>query len=219
MRSERGDRPRGRKPHSAILPAHAVESQVGEHTTLVRILGAPSALDVLRAILANLAPSTGIALDHGVLHVGDRATMHIIETRADAVVEVHGWDLDGVGPLPSGWLVYTKTSCSRGINYDVITVSRGAEVVYAVSNGPDGDLAAQVGDTVVEEVRRRWGPDGERIAAEGDDVTWPSFRDRHLLEMAALLGADAIILRPTVVGPGAIGGSGGDLAQDDDVPF
>jgi hypothetical protein len=145
--------------------------------------------------------------------------------RHDGVVELHVWDSSSVGALPAEWLVYRETSFSRGIDYESVDITLGHEILLSLREGPDGELVAQAGGQVIEEIRRRWAEDGSRLPAEGDDVTWPIFRSRHLRRVAPTLGEAAVVLSDEDTASPTIASADGASVEDspppegDDIPF
>lgn len=194
---------------------------MGEHQSTFRILGA-SAVEVLQTVVGQLPVTARVTLGHGGLIVDERWCIDGLEARNDGVVVLHVHDSASVGALPATWLVYKESSCSRGIDYESIDITRGGEILLSLVEMPDGDLVARVGDRVIEEIRRPWTEDGERIPAEGDEVTWAVFRDRHLARIAPSLGDGAVVLSAADTAPpeGVATRSGGDVSSgDDDLPF
>ena len=194
---------------------------MGRHTTEIRIHGA-SAPQVLAAIVRGLPPDADVVLD-GMLTIAIRGrASHLLSlgTRADGVVclTVEDGGVPLVG-LPPACVVYQHTSCCRGIDHESLDVVRGEVRLLGVSESPDGDLSVTIDDEEVVAIRRAWDPDGNRVPAPGDDVTWRSLVERHLPGLEARLGPAAVVLRegaatleprvsPAVFDP-----------ESDDIPF
>jgi hypothetical protein len=179
---------------------------MSEHTTEIRIFGA-SAREVLCVILEN---SKEVFLERGYLGV-DTGVIDELGTRADGVVCVHVHDASGPWRWPSSWVVYRHTSVSRGVDWEVIQVTRGDESIVELYEPPDGRLTATIGGVETEVVER---VDADGHAIEGA-CSWERFAARHLEALAARLGAARVVLDSGhVVAPQADG-----VADDADVPF
>lgn len=169
---------------------------MSEHRTEIRILGA-SARDVLRALLEASGEGAAVTLEDGFLRVraaGVDMVVDHLSMRADGVARLHLHDAGGLR-WPADWWVYRRTSVSRGIDYEVLRVSRGERVFLEVSEDPDGHLELIIGGDVLVRVERRHDDAGNLLADANDGVTWRSLVERGLAEVAGLLGEGAAVLR------------------------
>src|SRR5689334_3348166 len=104
---------------------------MGERESTFRILGA-TATEVLQVVVGQLPSAARVTLGRSGLIVDERWCVDSLETRNDGVVVLHVHNSASVGALPATWLVYKESSCSRGIDYETIDVTRGGEILLSL---------------------------------------------------------------------------------------
>lgn len=193
---------------------------MGQIEGVVRVWGATAA----ELLTACLAGASAVSIDtHLVLGPADRRgiTVHYLQTRIDGVVVLAA---DGGTPsfsAPASWVIFQSTSCSKGIDYEVITIRRGDEPLLSITEGPDGDLQVTRAGVVVESSPQDWTAEGEPIPRE-KPTSFRELVEKWLPVIAAELGEGAGVLKPGCepAPPSPESVPDGDVSEGgDDIPF
>lgn len=148
-------------------------------------------------VTACVAGAAAVSMDpHLVLEDDDggAVTVHYLQTRKDGVVVVHA---DGGTPrfsAPPSWVVFQRVSCSKGIDYEGISLRRGDAPLLTISEGPDGDLEVARAGEVVESIPQKW-MDAKPVPRD-PEVTFRELAEKWLARVAPGLGDAAAVLVP-----------------------
>jgi hypothetical protein len=134
-----------------------------------------------------------------------------LETREDGVVVMHLQDCVGAPRiLHPEWVVRVHTSCSKGIDFDLLHVWLGERELLDVTQLPGGELSATVKGEVVQR------------APFDADVTFDELVARWSPTIAAELGPGHVVLSDRDTAPPhskRVDGPPPAPREDDDIPF